>query len=106
MTVNQSGHLDSDSGGKQTIGDRLETLEDTVEQLETVINKLELRLFNLEQMVGTWPPVDVEIAEEPSNRCPKCNLDFTGAMGYVCSDTACPYGVSSVSFPMGLNTGG
>lgn len=91
----------------KTIGDRLDDLENKVEQYETVIDKLERRLFDLEQMVGTWPPKIPEPPVDLGNACQVCSIEWSGAMGYCCTRSDCPFaGSTSIGFPLGLNTGG
>lgn len=42
---------------------------------------------------------DVPEVHEPSSyrpitsRCPQCGIEFSGGMGYVCTNTACPTGL-------------
>lgn len=60
-------------------------LIDKVNQLEEIVDRLERRVFTLEN-----PITMVFDKEELPNRCPTCNIDFSGTMGYVCTRTDCP----------------
>jgi hypothetical protein len=79
---------------------RIKQLEDKVDQLATLVDMLERRIFTLEnpdsEIPPEWPGL-VDPPEVPSNKCPKCAIEFSGAMGYVCSRTDCPFGVSNIS---------
>jgi hypothetical protein len=90
MTVTESGRLDRDSDPNAEPS-RIEKLEELVEQLG-------LRLNALESHIDPLPAADDGPFE---NKCQACGIEWSGAMGYCCSRTDCPYGVTSTSFPHG-----
>jgi len=57
-----------------------------IARLEEIIATLEYRILNLEHPELSQP----FIREAPSNKCPTCNIEFSGTMGYVCNRTDCP----------------
>ena len=80
-TINKDGQLDIDLGDKPTIGYRLE-------QLETLIEQLQFRIATLEAIAEG--PMIPNINPAYENKCLMCDIDFTGLMGYVCSNVDCP----------------
>jgi hypothetical protein len=65
----------------------LESILERLDQLEKVLNRLYTNT-----PVGT-EPVPFPLPYFPPQgkvTCPKCGLDWSGAMGYVCSSSDCP----------------
>jgi len=58
---------------------------DRIKKLEDQISRLELRIIDLEAT-----PVIPDVFDPLTNRCSICNIDFSGVMGYVCDNMACP----------------
>ena len=76
-------------------------LEDKVDrwelqELQNQVYDLESKVERLLEEINQWKntrPVPVPLYDpinNTDNRCSKCGIDWSGAIGYVCSDSNCP----------------
>lgn len=66
-----------------------------IDELRRRVERLEQSMWPLQNpqpWMSTTPP-----GFEPTYQCPVCKIEFKGAFGYVCANTKCPYGVSSMN---------
>lgn len=91
------------------MGISMGTKREDIEELKRRVEALEIRVRILEKPrvsqdidplidpwkksgnPNTWPYKPLK----PLNRCPKCQIELSQAMGYVCSSPDCPCGLGS-----------
>lgn len=77
---------------KQKLREKIEALEKQIAELKEELDKPEVP-FDFTPVwepapFPTWPPPAPEWS-----RCPKCNIQLTGVMMYVCGFNDCPTGL-------------
>lgn len=66
-------------------------------KLDKIIGLLELMVEEPEAPKMPKLPNPILPAAPLQPRCPSCNMDFSGAMGYVCGNIECPMGAGPVT---------
>lgn len=84
---------DTNDNDPRDIKEILESILDRLDQLESILDRLD-QLENVldNTPVGTEPVPFPPPYFPPQGKvtCPKCGLDWSGIMGYVCSSSDCP----------------
>ncbi len=65
-------------------------MSDRLEEFERRLKRLEETLFPLERPQQPWPQLPIAPMPVQALKCPTYGIDWSGSMGYVCPNVACP----------------